>query len=154
LQLELNREELNLAQFQQLKRGNETAFPEPVRSGSREGAFPLPLSVEVEFEKDPAGVPAGEIGPGDAIFSVITDARDIAKYLSRLLGPRSGEGTLGLPTPVEGVEKKGDSVQLSVRLTTGIVGRAEIPVSTRLKIQREVSSEGSWWRRWISWNKE
>ena len=154
LQLELNREELNLAQFQQLRRdGAEIISPEPNRS-FREGAFPLPLSVEVEFEGDPAGVPAAEIGPGDAIFSVITDDRDIAKYLSRLLGSRSGEEAAGLPTPVEGVERKGDSVKLSVRLTTGIVGRGEVPFSTRLKIQREVPSEGSWWRRLISWNKE
>jgi hypothetical protein len=155
LRLDLNREELNLAQFQQLrKEWAETSASEPVLSRPGEESFPLPLSVEVELERDPQGVPAGDVELGDAVFSIISDERDIAKYLARLLGSRAGETAIALPTSVEGVEKQADSVKFSVRLTTGIVGTAMVPIALRVKVQQQQSLNESWWKRFIPWRRE
>jgi len=152
VRLELNREELNLAQFQQLRReGLDPGNSEPSRGRLTEESFKLPLDLTVELEVDPQGIAASEIKPGDTVFSIISDERDIAQYISRLLGGRSGDTPLSLPTPVEILAQEGDLVKFSLRLTTGIIGQASIPASYRLKTQRH--SNASWWKRLFSWTR-
>jgi len=153
VRLELHREELNLAQFQLLRKdGGEAGASEPPRLGFDEARSKLPLRVEVQLEEDPSGVLAEEMVIGDTAFSIISDERDIARYLARLLGGRSGEVFLALPTPVESLKRQADTLEFVVRLTTGIVGTVKVPLSSRLKVQRQAND--SWWKRLISWSKE
>jgi hypothetical protein len=133
------REELNLDQYRRVRREDA-----PKAAPSSDGTGET-LALKVSLEEDPEGVPAGEVAPGDGVHVLLTDERDIAQYLSKLLGGRSSEGVKALPAPVEGVTPEKDSLLFQVRLSGSVLGLAHVKTQARLKVDQR--DAGSWWRR-------
>ena len=109
LALQVKKDILDLGQFQSLK-----SEPAPAararRSGSRAGAKAArlegsePLILKVSLALDPEGPRADELRAGDMVWALISDPRDIAQYLGRLLGGRTAEGDAPVGAPVEAIE--------------------------------------------------
>jgi hypothetical protein len=137
--LDLSREELNLDQFRRL--GPHSPLPSPaVSAGSGES-----LILKVSLEESPEGVLAREVAAGDTARAFLTDDRDVAQYLSKLLGGRSPEGLKALPAPVESVTDEGATLRFQLRLSGLILGIAHADPGARLKVDRLESDP--WWRR-------
>jgi len=101
---------------------------------------------------DPAGVgeegvPSREVRVGDSIRVLLTDGRDIARYLAKLLGASDDQGPRPFEAPVEECRQEGDRVQIQVRLSTGILGLVELSAEAPVSIIRR--TELPWWQRWI-----
>ncbi len=137
--LALVREELNLDQYRRVRREDLPAAA-PSAGGAGES-----LALKVSLEEDPAGLPAREVVPGDGVRALLTDERDIAQYLSKLLGGRSSEGVKALPAPVESVTSEGEGLRFQVRLSGSVLGLARVKPDARLRVDRREAE--SWWRR-------
>lgn len=145
--LELARQEFNLEQFRHFKPRGDNAAPV---TGEGRSAAPAPgesLLLSVDLQQDAEGVPAREVKTGDSVFALLTDGRDIAQYLSRLLGGRSDTGVKPLAVPVEEVRLEGNVARFQMRLSIGILGYAETGADSLLRVQRRSASR--WWRRLI-----
>lgn len=133
------REELNLDQYRRVRRDESQAAPaSPQATGEN-------LSLKVSLEADPAGTPAGEVVPGDVVRALLTDERDIAQYVSKLLGGRTGEGLNSLPAPVEEIVAEDGLLRFQIRLSGSILGLAHVEPGALLRVDRR--SPDSWWRR-------
>jgi hypothetical protein len=142
--LRLAREELNLDQYHRVRR-EEDPFSRPASPPA--GGTGENLALKVSLEEDEGGVPAKEISPGDVVRALLTDERDIAQYVSKLLGGRSAEGLKSLPAPVEGVTADGEELRIQIRLSGTILGLAQARKDCRLKVDHR---EGDpWWRRFL-----
>ncbi len=75
---------------------------------------------------DSSGVKAKDLHNGDVVYSLITDTRDIGQYLARLLGGRTKEGVVPLPTEIKEVGYEEETVKLRVHFTPGIIGLAKL----------------------------
>jgi hypothetical protein len=146
--LSLEREELNLDQYRRVRReefGNAGLPPSAPSSG---GSAAENLTLKVELEAAPEGVPAVEVAPGDVVRALLVDERDIAQYLSRLLGGRGNEGLKALPAAVEEVVEEGGVLRFQLRLSGSILGVVRVPRESRVKVDRRGGD--SWWRRLLS----
>jgi hypothetical protein len=141
LRMELAREELNWEQFRRLKLKEEAA---PEEKGDAPPGGGLRLNVDLEQASD--GLPARQIKTGDSVFVLLTDGRDIAQYLSKLLGGSGPQGLKALPTPVEEIRAEGDTLQFQVRLSVGILGLAQVQPDSLLKVERR-SAASRWWQK-------
>ena len=113
-----------------------------------------PLLLKITLEQDPAGVLAADLRAGDIVSAQISDPRDIAQYLAKLLGGYSQEGPLAIAAPVEAVEAhSADATALiRVRFAVGVCGDAEARQDSRMKVVRNPHQEGeglSWSRRFF-----
>jgi hypothetical protein len=133
------REELNLDQYRRVKREDMAAAPVAAPAAGEN------LALKVTLEEDPDGVPARDVAPGDTVRVILTDERDIAQYVSKLLGGRSGGTLKALPAPVEGVTREEGRLLFQIRLSGSILGLSTAPADMRLRVERR--SDGSWWRR-------
>ena len=162
-ELEVRSELLDRGQFQELHPAVEEDPGAGEASGgekfSQAGRRPSePLVLRVALEPSPEGVEAGGLKSGDAVYASITDGRDVARYLARLLGsapaagpsaagtareekgPRAaaeggGEGASApISVPVEATSKAADgSVLIRVRFSAGLCGEVSLPRDIRLK---------------------
>ena len=141
----LVREELNLDQYRRVRREEGASAPPspPSTGGAGES-----LALKVALEEVDDGVYARDIAPGDVVRALLTDERDIAQYVSKLLGGRSAEGLKSLPAPVEGITTDGEELRLQIRLSGSILGLARVRPETRLKVERREGD--SWWRRLLT----
>jgi hypothetical protein len=137
--VEMSREELNLDQYRRVRRDESSSAPtaSPPSGGN--------LVLKVSLEEDAGGVPARDISPGDMVRALLTDERDIAQYVSRLLGGRSPEGLKSLPAPVEEVSDEGDELRFQIRLSGSILGLSRVRPDARLQVDRR--NDGPWWKR-------
>jgi hypothetical protein len=143
-------EELNMAQYRHLRQEYD-ALPQPgVRLPETAGQS---LRVSVEILPDGAGVAAQEARVGDAASVIITDERDIAQYLSGLMGGRDNDGPKPLPCPIEEIRAEGeDDLVFHLRLSAGILGLAQVRKNARLKIAPS-ARPGLWSRVKSLWEK-
>jgi hypothetical protein len=146
LELAVLREELNLEQFRRLKPQNDTSEAAP-RPGTLASPAHGNLQLEVHLQQDADGIPARDVQAGDSVYVLLTDARDIAQYLSKLLGGRQGEAVRPLVAPVEEVVREKGMVSFRIRLSTGILGTAQAQEGSLLRVHKLPSP--SWWRRLI-----
>jgi hypothetical protein len=105
------------------------------------------LFLEIALVEDPRGVPARDIRAGDVAAVLLTDGRDIARYLAKLLGAAGDTGPRALESPVEEARLEDGRLRLQVRLSTGILGVAEPPPDFRARLARRGAQR--WWRRWF-----
>lgn len=145
ISLETSLQELNLDQFKRLP----TAEGTPVQSSGSDLLNDLGqggiVSLRVDLEGNPEGVLASEVRVGDSVYAVITDERDIAQYLSKLLGGRQGDGLKSLPVPVEECRSEDEVISFQVRLSSGILGLAQMKSTDRVRVQKLDSP--SWWKK-------
>lgn len=133
------REELNLDQYRRVRREDLSMAPAAAPPAGEN------LALEVSLEGAPSGIPAGEVAPGDTVYALLTDERDIAQYVSKLLGGRSAGTLKSLPAPVEEVTRDADTLRFQIRLSGSILGLCSVPAGNLLRVDRR--SESSWWRR-------
>ncbi|NIM02782.1 hypothetical protein GTN66_01320 [bacterium] len=139
LKVEMNVEELNLNQFKFpqestiLSEGevkpylNETQ--EPV--SRKEGA--IVLKTELVTDTSSSSVEIEKLKKNDLILVKILDSRDIAKYLSRLLGGCKGEEVVPLSTIVEEVRTEGERWAVRTRFSPGILGETLVEKKTKVR---------------------
>lgn len=90
------------------------------------------LRIEIEKSKE-KGIEPEKIKWGDIIFARIIDKRDIANYVNKLLGGVKEKESIFLPAVVEKIEKRGHYFSLAVRFAPGIIGKAKINESEKIK---------------------
>ncbi|MEK9145364.1 MAG: hypothetical protein AAB339_07130, partial [Elusimicrobiota bacterium] len=125
-----------------------------------------PLVLRVALEPSPEGVEAGGLKSGDAVYASITDGRDVARYLARLLGSAAAEGggegaSAPISVPVEATSKAFDgSVLFRVRFSAGLCGEVSLPRDIRLKAAQRPArapagaaladaAKPSWWKKFF-----
>src|SRR3989339_444541 len=107
-------EELNLSQFKKISDRN------------------LPQQMELEFNEynlnftEPLTI--------DEIPILINDGRDIAQYLSGLLGGRDVYRPVAIPSKIQEIIKSKNRLVIIVRLAAGVIGRAIVNENEEIKI--------------------
>ena len=140
LKVEMDVEELNLSQFKfpqestiSIEGGVKPSLNqagEPVNR--KEGA--IVLRTELVTDDSSASVEIEKLRKNDLILVKILDSRDIAQYLSHLLGGCKGEEVIPLSTIVEEAREKGNQWVVRTRFSPGIVGEAL--AEKRAKVRR------------------
>jgi hypothetical protein len=115
-------EQLNLAQFKELKKEAEDDLSEPYYEKEKEKDSTITLKVELVLDSS-RGTPSKTLHKGDVVLAKIVDLRDIAQYLSKLLGGKQQDEIIPLPVPVDNVEIKDDRVIIKTRFSPGIMGK-------------------------------
>ncbi len=126
-------EQLNLAQFKELRKdigneGGESSYGEERR---RDPTIILKIELILDSLK---GCAAKNLKKGDLILAKIIDIRDIAQYLSTLLGGKQQEEIIPLVASVENVEIQKDQVIVKTRFSPGIIGRTTLSSDNKVKI--------------------
>ncbi|OGS37672.1 MAG: hypothetical protein A3J82_09795 [Elusimicrobia bacterium RIFOXYA2_FULL_69_6] len=160
LELKLKKDVLDLGQYHAVR-----AAPSGDRRRSRASA-PQPqtdelLILRIALDSDEAGMPAAELRAGDIVAARIADSRDIAKYLAKLFGGHSEQGSVPIPAPVEAIESApmpsgGQTLLVRVRFSAGVCGDAEVPAQSRLRAARRapgIPEKSSWWQRFFGSDK-
>jgi hypothetical protein len=145
LALSARHEVLNLDQFRRIRSKDEPAVgggdAPPASTGGET------LALELSLLDDPDGTPADHLRPGDQVFVRVTDGRDLAQYLAKLLGGVDDRGGRPLAAPVEDIRRDGDRCRLQIRLSAGILGLAEVSADRRVALHHRAPVDG--WRRWV-----
>lgn len=145
-------EEINLLQFKELRGETDglesyTPFPAIVE---REEQNSL-LILEIELMKGVGGInkPAKDAVPGELVWAKIIDQRDIAQYVSRLLGCKvkkdNREEAIPLAVPIEAIHDG----KLQVRFGPGILGQTTMQSQEFIDIIADVNRFGRFWQKVI-----
>ena len=139
LKVEMDVEELNLSQFK---------FPQESTISSEGGVKPslskagetvnrkestIVLNTELVTDASSSSVEIEKLRKNDLILVKILDSRDIAQYLSRLLGGCKGEEVIPLSTIVEEVREEGEQWVVRTRFSPGILGEAVVEKKATVK---------------------
>lgn len=151
--LNLQLEEVNLFQFKELKEQIDEdiarlRLPEPM--DQQEEIASLILKVETIKNIGREGKAVRDLQPGEMIWTKITDPRDIAQYLSKLLGGRiKRDGTeeiIPLTVPVEEIVPDQDKIRLKVRFGPAVIGEEELADNERIAVIFSESHIGRLWK--------
>ncbi|MEW6557043.1 MAG: hypothetical protein AB1349_06785 [Elusimicrobiota bacterium] len=136
INFEILLEELNLTQFKKISDKNKS-IPQQLEFEFNEYSvnFAEPLSLDVvPVSCNGASIRASILMPGDEIAVLINDDRDIAQYLSKLLGGISANGTVSLPVKIQEIYKSKDDLTIIARLATGVVGKSIVSEETPVTV--------------------
>lgn len=103
------------------------------------------LRIHLALVADEGGTPLSEVREGDQLSVLLSDSRDIAHYLAKLLGALNENGPHPFEAPVETIQKERGRVRLYVRLSAGILGVAEAPEG--FLVRRTPRETNRWWQR-------
>lgn len=151
--LNIQMEEVNLFQFKELKEQidediSKLRLPEPLEL--QEEIASLVLKVETIRNSGREGRMVGDLQPGEIIWAKITDPRDIAQYLSKLLGGRikrnGAEEVIPLTVPVEEIIPDKKKVRLKVRFGPAVIGEEELDEYERIAVIFSESRIGRIWK--------
>ncbi len=95
------------------------------------------LETELVLEDSVEGVPSNKLQKGDLVLAKIVDKRDIAQYLSRLLGGKKQDEIIPLTIPIETIEiekEKVGGVNVYTRFSAGVVGLACLSSDDKVKL--------------------
>lgn len=140
-EMQIVTEEIYLADYQDGK--NKT---EPEKSVSRDSVQPelTKISLEVKLYEDISGRKAVNLSKGDIVLAKITDSREVAKYLTKLL---CSKDPTYIPVSIEEIEYKDSKVEVHLHFTPRIIGVTKLKAHTRIKVVKEVSSP--WWKKLV-----
>lgn len=147
IRLFIEREEVSLTQFRHLENVLENNIRPPQPKDAENSLNGLRLTVSLKSDQD--GIHAGELAEGAVVYSRIIDERDIAQYLGRLMGGKSGSELVHLPSSVIGVNIDNNQVEIQTELAPNIIGSVKIPQDMKLKVMYYDDEE--WWRRIFPW---
>jgi hypothetical protein len=142
IDFDISSERLNMTQFRKISNHGQQMQTE-FNFVNYKLNLSEPLSMEVKplfTGKD--GVRASLLSPGDDIFVYISDKRDIARYISGLLGGRMPAGDVAIPCKIQETARKNKEVEITVRLAIGVVGKAVVPERSLVKALSAVGREG------------
>ncbi len=152
--LNIQLEEVNLFQFKELKEQIDEdiaklRLPEPPEQ--QEEIASLVLKIETIKNAGREGKTVRDLQPGEMIWTKITDPRDIAQYLSKLLGGRikrnGAEEVIPLTVPVEEIIPDQDKIRLKVRFGPAVIGEEELAESERIAVIFSDSRIGQIWKK-------
>jgi len=154
VELTAQQDVLDMGQFQEVRpRGEGSGEPQPARRPARVHGGPGQgpggmLVLGVDFERDEeGGIPASSLSAGDLVYTRISDSRDIAQYLGKLFGSRSGDGVSPLLVPIEAIEtEEGGRMTIRVRFSAGVCGDLSVDGATKLKAVPR-PSQTPWWKK-------
>jgi len=131
---EIALEELNLSQFKKISDRNPSQQIE-FEFNEYNFNFADPLSIDVVTLSDGGpSIKAGSLLSGDEIFVIINDNRDIAQYLSGLLGGKNAYKLVAIPSRIQEIKKLKNNLTITVRLAAGVIGKTVVPENTTVKI--------------------
>ena len=139
--LNIQLEEVNLFQFKELKEQIDEdiaklRLPEPLEQ--QDEIASLVLKVETIKNAGREGKTVRDLQPGEMIWAKITDQRDIAQYLSKLLGGRikrnGTEEIIPLTVPVEEIIQDKEKIRLIVRFGPAVIGEEELDEHERIAV--------------------
>jgi len=145
LKVEMDVEELNLSQFKFpqestiITEGGVKPFLNETEGSVNRKESTIILNTELLSDDSSASVEIEKLKKNDLILVKILDSRDIAQYLSRLLGGCKGEEVVPLSTIVEEVRGEGERWAVRTRFSPGILGEAFVEKKAtvrRLKPQK------------------
>lgn len=146
--LTINRDLLNLAQFRRL-----ALVPTEEKDYGQGSALntTISLNLKIELVHDyVGGLPAKSLEVGDLVLVKVTDERDIAHYLSHLIGGGQGEKVLPLTVPIEEIHRRSNEIEILTRFGPGVTGATLIGSQTRVKVwkkKKDSSFFGFLWPR-------
>ena len=139
---EILSEELNLTQFKKI---SDRVFPPQMEFEFKEYDFGLVDLLTIDVMPVAYGdliLQAGHLMPGDEIAVLINDTRDIAQYLSGLIGGRNIFGAIAIPCKIHEITHSKNGVTITVRLAAGVVGQATVSEDTPIKVVKWVGRSG------------
>ncbi len=154
IKLDIQLDEVNLLQFKELKEKIDEDISKlqlPENLVVTEETAALVLEIEMVGETDKKGRLARELKPGETVWAKLTDERDIAQYLAKLLGGRvrneeGREELIPLTAPVEEVEPGKEKVRVKVRFGPAIMGLAELSPDDRVSVITNGHKLTQWWK--------
>ncbi|MFN3966174.1 MAG: hypothetical protein ACK4JE_00545 [Endomicrobiia bacterium] len=138
--IQITNEDINLAQYEQ-----ENAVTKSDIKNSRAELLNTDtkkLYLETKILENPEGKKAKSLFKNEIVFAKIIDDREIAKYLSRLLGSKEMDY---IPVPVEDIKKSGEDILIKLYFTPGIGGYAKLKPYTKVSIAKEIQKP--FWKR-------
>ena len=141
-EVQLVTEEINLADYQ-----NSPSRKEPEMLSLKNSAQPdrTTIALEVELFPDIHGKKVSSLAKGDVVLAQITDTREVARYLTKLLSSKEASY---LSVPIEQIIQKDAEAELYLHFTPRITGHAKIKTSSRVKVVKEGAVP--WWKRLFS----
>lgn len=105
--------------------------------------MPNPLSIEVvPLTEGRPSILASSLIPGDEIFVYVSDCRDIAQYISGLLGGKSPHSNIPIPSKIQEVYREKEGIRIMVRMAIGVIGVTIVPEKMPIKICTLVRGRG------------
>jgi hypothetical protein len=141
-EIQIVTEEINLADYQ-----DGSSKTEPEKFTNRVSVHPelTKISLDVKLYEDKNGKKAASLSKGDIVLAQITDSREVAKYLTKLL---CSKDPTYLPVSIEETNHTDSKIEIYLHFTPKIVGFTRLKPHTRIKVIKEVSSP--WWKRLFS----
>ncbi len=131
--LVLEIEELSLSQFRELS--DKSVSVTEKKNDNNNSGRELTLETELaECNDDGDFVEADKLKENDTVLVSITDNRDTAQYLSKLLGGRKRDSIIPLAATIQKVDCEGNNLTVDMRFGPGITGRALVNKKTRVRI--------------------
>ncbi|MDR2772924.1 MAG: hypothetical protein LBB93_05600 [Elusimicrobiota bacterium] len=123
LKIELVREQINTTQFKKLP-DFDNKPPQRRQNNQKTKSF---INLEVKVLEISKGKPIEKVKIGDNILTLITDQRDIAKYLTKLLTGRRKDGELeAVPATVTKIFAEADGYVLHFQYNDSIASYAKV----------------------------
>ncbi|NLB34683.1 MAG: hypothetical protein GX817_02525 [Elusimicrobia bacterium] len=131
--MQASSQSLNLKQFKFLS--DSERFDELPLHLENDDPHSSIIFLETELSLD-EGTPvrSQKLEPGDIVFAVISDKRDIGIYLSHLLGGRKAEEPLPISATVEDVKYTPGGLEIFVRFGPMIMGRTILDPKSRVGV--------------------
>ena len=132
-------EEINLEDYQV-----GSGKMEPVKYAAKLPDAPemTKISLEVKLFEDEKGRKAANLSRGDIVLAQITDTREVAKYLTKLL---CSKDPTYMPVSIEDKNYMNAGIEVLLHFTPRIVGYAVVSPHARVRVIRE--GYRPWWKR-------
>jgi hypothetical protein len=105
------------------------------------------LQLKSKIIEDRNGKNIKKIREGDKILSTIIDERDIAHYITHLIGGTNNTFSQ-IPATIKKILYKNDKFMLHIKYTTSIIGFAEVNNDVKIKI---INNNNLWIKKILSW---
>ncbi|OGS22472.1 MAG: hypothetical protein A2252_01395 [Elusimicrobia bacterium RIFOXYA2_FULL_39_19] len=135
ISLEISIEEINLAQYQQVDDKQEVESKSEIRKISSEKE-PRRLFIESTLQENEDGKKAKHLLEDEVVMAQITDDREIAKYLARLITDKDSEY---IPVKIEKTEYKNKEIYVRLCISSGIAGIVKLKPNTKVTVMNEIS---------------
>jgi len=136
--IQIMNEDINLAQYQQENMISENK-EKNIESANTETKK---LYLEAKICEDPNGKKAKSLLKNEIVLAKIEDNREIAKYLSKLLGTKESDY---IPVPIQDIKQLDHEILIHLYFTPGIIGYTKVKPHTKLTVAKK--SQIPFWKK-------
>ncbi|MCL2388749.1 MAG: hypothetical protein FWC85_00015 [Elusimicrobia bacterium] len=147
LEIEITSQELTLTQF---KRFADQDFEDDVQV-IKDNNEAKEVNLLSEVIEDPEGTAVSKLSKGDVVVALITDERDIAHYLSHLMGGRKDGKAVPLEAHIKKVVFTEDEAVIELFYASSILGTAKAGLLSKIKVVTPQKDNNPWWKKIIPW---